>query len=59
MFLDHGLEGDYLLSAGVVAVSLVGLALSLVASELDLAGVGDDDKVAAIDVWGVGRLMLS
>ena len=45
--------------AGVAGVPVVGLGIALVAGQADLLGVDDHDVIAAIHVWGVGRLVLA
>jgi len=46
-------------AARIAAVAVVELVLGLVAGDLDLFDVGDDDEVARIDVRRVDRLVLA
>jgi hypothetical protein len=45
--------------AGIARVPVVDLLVELVARDLDLLRVDDDDEVAAVDVGRVGRLALA
>src|SRR4051812_22517992 len=51
--------GPLLDAAGMAGVPVELLFLGLVAGQLHLAGIDDDDVVAVIDVRGVGRLVLA
>ncbi len=46
-------------AAGISGVPVMNLVGALVAGEHDLAGINDDDIVAAIHVVGKGRLVLA
>ena len=59
MLLHSFLEGFALQAAGITAVTIVFLAGSLNARDLDLVSVDDYDEVAGVNVRRVGGLVLT
>ena len=57
--IPHFLGGRDALAAGVVGVVLVHLQVPLLAGELDLFSIDDDDEVAGVGVRRVRRLMFA
>lgn len=55
----HRFKGNDLLAAGVTAVTLIFLGVSFVAREPDFVGIDDDDKVAGVNVRGIGGFVLA